>query len=217
MATIVLVEDHPIVREGIRALITKASSHRIVAECGDGATALKLVATHRPDVLVVDLRIPALDGLEVTRRVRKKFPATAVVVLSMFSSDSFVSTAFQNGALAYVLKNSDIKELNVAIDSALAGKKYLSQGLSKRVNRDPIRSEKYLLLTTREREILQLIGEGLTASEISDKFSISIRTVEKHRANLMKKLELKNHADLIRFALQRGLIPLNIGDENLPA
>jgi DNA-binding NarL/FixJ family response regulator len=210
MSTIVLVEDHPIVREGIRALISKTTSHRVVAECGDGVAALQLVETHRPDVLIADLRIPGLDGLEVTRRVRKNYPSTVVVVLSMFASDSFVATAFDNGALAYVLKNSDIKELSEAIDSALAGRKFLSKGLAGRVNRGPLASDRYELLTTREREILQLIGEGLTAAQISDRISISIRTVEKHRANLMKKLAVKNHADMIRFALQRGLIPLEI-------
>ena len=214
MATVVLVEDHPIVREGIRAFLTQTSIHEVVAECGDGATALKLVAEHRPDVLIADLRMPGLDGLEVTRRVTRDFPSTRVVVLSMFASDSYVSRAFRNGAIAYVLKNSDIKELNSAIESAIEGQKFMSKGIASRATREPIPLDRYELLTAREREILQLVGEGYTAEEVSDKLSISIRTVEKHRSNLMKKLEVRNHADMIRFALQRGLIPLDIkGDE----
>ncbi|MCH8246776.1 MAG: response regulator transcription factor [Bacteroidetes bacterium] len=210
MATVVLVEDHPIVREGIRAFLTQTTKHTVVAECGDGATALELVKEHRPDVLIADLRMPGLDGLEVTRRVHKDYPNTAVVVLSMYSSDSYVSRAFRNGALGYVLKNSDIKELNDAIASALIGKRFLSKGLASRVHREPILADRYELLTAREREVLQLVGEGMSATEISQKLTISTRTVEKHRSNIMKKLEVKNHADMIRFALQRGLIPLDI-------
>jgi len=210
MATVVLVEDHPIVREGIRAFLTQTTKHKVVAECGDGATALELVKEHRPDVLIADLRMPGLDGLEVTRRVHQDYPNTAVVVLSMYSSDSYVSRAFRNGALGYVLKNSDIKELNDAISSALIGKRFLSKGLASRVHREPIPGDRYELLTAREREVLQLVGEGMSAAEISEKLTISTRTVEKHRSNIMKKLEVKNHADMIRFALQRGLIPLDI-------
>jgi len=214
MATILLCEDHPIVREGIRAFLNQTSKHEVVAECGDGATALELVAEHRPDVVIADLRMPGLDGLEVTRRVTRDFPSTRVVVLSMFASDSYVSRAFRNGAIAYVLKNSDIKELNAAIESAIDGKRFISKGIANCANREPIPLDRYELLTSREREILQLVGEGYTADEIADKLSISNRTVEKHRSNLMKKLEVKNHADMIRFALQRGLIPLDIKDDS---
>lgn len=210
MASVLLVEDHPIVREGIRAFLTQTSLHEVVAECEDGVTALELVAKHRPDVVIADLRIPRLDGLEVTRRVVQKYPSTKVVVLSMYSSDSYVASALRNGALAYVLKNSDIKELNAAIESALSGKRYLSSALANRVSREPVTKDRYELLTTREREILQYVAEGLTAAKVSEMLNISIRTVEKHRSNLMHKLEVKNHADVIRYALQRGLIPLAV-------
>lgn len=210
MASVIIVEDHPIVREGVRAFLTQTSSHEVVAECADGVSALELVSQHRPDVLIVDLRIPRLDGLEVTRRVVQKFPSTKVVVLSMYSSDSYVASALRHGALAYVLKNSDIKDLNKAIDSVLSGVCYLSSGLATRVNRDLIPDDRYELLTTREREILQHVAEGKTAAAISELLNISIRTVEKHRSNLMQKLKVKNHADVIRYALQRGLIPLTV-------
>ena len=132
------------------------------------------------------------------------------MVLSAYSGDSHVSLALRNGALAYVLKISDIKELHDAIVSALSGKRFISKGLRNRAQSEPIPADRYELLTTREREILQMVGEGLTMSEISETLSISIRTVEKHRSNLMQKLEVKNYADLIRFALQRGLIPLDL-------
>ena len=210
MATVVLTEDHPIVREGIRALLTQTPEHEVVAECGDGVTALKLVEEHRPDVLIIDLSMPGLDGLEVTRRVHLDFPNIAIVVFSAYSSDSYVSLAFRNGALGYVLKDSDMKELNDAIASALNGKRFISKSLASSTQREPIPADRYELLTTREREILQLVGEGLTALEISEKLLISVRTVEKHRSNLMHKLEVKNYADLIRFVLQRGLISLDL-------
>jgi len=209
MSTIVLAEDHPIVREGVRAYLKKSTAHEVVAECGDGKTAIRLVEEFHPDVLIADLRMPELDGLEVTRRVCKQFPRTAVVVLSMFSSESFVTRAFENGALAYVLKNSDIQELNAAIASALHGEKYLSQGIRHGESREPIPPDRYEMLTGREREVLQLIGEGYSDAEISDKLFISGRTVEKHRAHIIRKLTLKNHADIVRYALQRGLVPLD--------
>ncbi len=210
MASVLLVEDHPIVREGIRAFLTQKSLHEVIAECEDGVTALELVAKHRPDIVIVDLRIPRLDGLEVTRRVVQKYPSTKVVVLSMYSSDSYVASALRHGALAYVLKNSDIRELNAAIESALAGKRYLSSALSNWDSREPVPQDRYELLTTREREILQYAAEGHTAADISGMLNISIRTVEKHRSNLMHKLDMKNHADVIRYALQRGLVPLSV-------
>ncbi|MCH8123737.1 MAG: response regulator transcription factor [Bacteroidetes bacterium] len=209
MATVVIAEDHPIVRKGIRAFLTQTTEHEIVAECGDGIAALELVKEHRPDVLITDLRMPGLDGLEVTRRVHQDYPNTAVVVLSAYSSDSYVSRAFRNGALAYLLKDSDIMELNDAITSALSGKRFISKSLASRTQREPTLTDRYELLTARQREVLHLIGEGLTTPEISEKLSISGRTVEKHRSNLMQKLEVKNYADLIRFALQRGLSPLD--------
>ena len=209
MATVVIAEDHPIVRKGIRAFLTQTTEHEIVAECGDGIAALELVKELRPDVLITDLRMPGLDGLEVTRRVHQDYPNTAVVVLSAYSSDSYVSRAFRNGALAYLLKDSDIMELNDAITSALSGKRFISKSLASRTQREPTLTDRYELLTARQREVLHLIGDGLTTPEISEKLSISGRTVEKHRSNLMQKLEVKNYADLIRFALQRGLSPLD--------
>ena len=210
MSTIVLAEDHPLVREGIRAHLKKTTNHEVVAECGDGKTALELVELHRPDVLIADLRMPGLDGLELTRRVVKRFPRTAVVVLSMFASDSFVSTAFTNGARAYVLKNADVRELNQAISSALRGETFVSSSLARRGGREPLPSDRYERLSSREREVVQLIGEGFKDSEISDALHISIRTIEKHKANIISKLDLKNHADIVRYALQRGLVPLDI-------
>ena len=210
MATVLLVEDHPIVREGIRAYLTQTSLHEVIAECQDGVTALELVAKHRPDVVIADLRIPRLDGLEVTRRVVQKFPSTKVVVLSMYSSDSYVASALRHGALAYVLKNSDIKELNAAIESALSGKRFLSSALAGKVSREPVPQDRYELLTSREREILQHVAEGMTAANISELLHISVRTVETKRSTLMHKLEMKHHADVIRYTLQRGLIPLSV-------
>jgi len=210
MASVLLVEDHPIVREGVRAFLARNTRHELVGECEDGNAALDLVKQHSPDVVIVDLRIPGLDGLEVTRRIVQYHPASKVVVLSTYASDSYVAGALRNGALAYVLKNSDIKELNKAIESALLGRRFLSSGISTTMSREPVPQDRYDLLTAREREILQLVAEGNTAAVIADRLHISARTVEKHRSNLMHKLEVKNHADVIRYALQRGLIPLTV-------
>ena len=217
MATVVVAEDHSIVREEIRELLTQTTEHELVAECGVGVAALELVKEHRPDVLVTDLGLPGLDGLDVMRRVHEDFPNTAIVVLSVYSGDSFVSLAFRNGALAYVLKYSDIKELNDAIVTALNGERFISKSLARRAPNTPTLADRYELLTAREREILHLIGEGLTAPEISGKLWISGRTVEKHRSNIMHKLEMTNRADMIRFAVQQGLIPLDHASDRAAA
>ncbi len=214
MATIVIVEDHPIVREGVKAYLTQKTSHHVLAECEDGLSALKAVDELRPDVLVVDLRLPGLDGLEVTRRVTEKYPWTKVVVLSMHACDSFVSRALHFGASAYVLKNSDIKDLKDAIDSAIAGRHFLSRALSAGLDRAGAPRDRYDALTSREREILQLVAEGKSAHDIADTLFISVRTVEKHRSNLMKKLELHSHAEVIRYALERELMPLSLQEKS---
>jgi DNA-binding NarL/FixJ family response regulator len=208
MATIVLAEDHPFVREGIRSYLASSTHHSVVAECSSGLTALSAVNEHVPDLLLVDLRLPEMDGLEVIRRVNSEHPLVRIIVISMHAGSAYVTRAVRNGAHGYLLKNSDVKDLSQAIEVVLNGGTWFSPSVSAAVDQAGNVSDPYDDLTPRERQVLQLVAEGKTAADIKDILFISARTVEKHRSNLMKKLNLHSHAEVIRYALQRGLIPL---------
>jgi DNA-binding NarL/FixJ family response regulator len=209
---ILLADDHQIVREGLRQLLEAQPDFAVVAETGDGLAVAPLAASLRPNVLVLDLRLPGLGGLEVLRRVRHQSPSTRVVMLSMYDSPAYVAKALAGGACGYVLKTSAADELVRAIRSALAGRQYLDASLpaeaigqqrrlASRV-RDP-----YEALTPREREVLHMVGEGLSSAEIAGRLSISPRTVEMYRRHIAGKLDLTGQAALARYALQRGLLP----------
>jgi len=171
-------------------------------------TALSAVNEHSPDVLLVDLRLPEMDGLEVIRRVNADHPLVRIIVISMHAGSAYVTRAVRNGAHGYLLKNSDVNDLSHAIDVVLDGGTWFSPSVSAFIDKAGNVSDPYEDLTPRERQVLQLVAEGKTASDIKDVLFISARTVEKHRSNLMKKLNLHSHAEVIRYALQRGLIPL---------
>jgi DNA-binding NarL/FixJ family response regulator len=210
--TILLADDHPIVREGLRRLLEAESDIAVVAETGDGLEVVPLAERLRPAVVVLDLMLPGLGGLEVARRLRQQLPQTRVVVLSMYGSPGYVAEALAGGANGYVLKKSTWSELVTAIRSAIAGEIYLDSSLSpaaieqhQRRTRGP--QDPYGTLTRREREVLHLVGEGLSSVEIAARLGISPRTVEMHRRHLMQKLELTGQAALVRYALQRGLHP----------
>jgi len=214
MTTLILAEDHPIVRQGIRKLLEAVPDLSIIAETGDGLEALRLVEHLKPDVAVVDLTLPGLDGLEVTRQIKKRVPRTQVAIFSMHSNEAYVVEAFRNGATAYVLKASGIEDLVQAIRDMLEGKRFLSPALHQNqieayARADEVIKDRYKTLTSREREVLQLVAEGYTSVQIAEKLFISPRTAETHRSNLMAKLGLHIQADLVRYALQRGLIPLS--------
>ena len=214
MPTIVLADDHPIVRSGLRALLEAEPDYEIIGEAEDGRTALDLVERLRPALLVVDVMMPGLGGLEVTRLVTQRVPGTRVIVLSLHSNEAYVLEALRNGAAAYVLKNSSTFALVEAVREVMAGHRYLSPPLTERaisayISRTTTHLEavdRYELLTTREREILHLAAEGLTNPEIGERLHISPRTAETHRANLMRKLNLTTQADLLKYALHRGLL-----------
>jgi two-component system response regulator NreC len=214
MITIVLADDHHIVRQGLRALLEAESDFSVVGEAGDGLEALRLADQLNPNVLVLDLMMPGLNGLEVARQMTKHAPQTRIVVLSMYSNEAYVLEALGNGASAYVLKDSSSADLVHAVREVAAGRRYLSPPLSDRAieayqeKAKAATLDKYETLTTREREVLQLAVEGHTSTEIAARLGISSRTAEAHRSNLMHKLGLHTQADLIRYALRRGIIPL---------
>lgn len=215
MTTIVLADDHHLVRAGLRSLLEAEPDFEVVGEAADGLTAIQMVERLSPDVLIADLMMPDLNGLEVTRHVSQSTPATRVVILSMHANEPYVLEALRNGASAYVLKESRADDLVHAVHEVLLGRRYLSPPLSERAIQSYISKtqaetlDPYETLTTREREILHLTAQSYSATEIAERLSLSPRTVETHRANLMRKLDLHTQTDLIRYALRRGIIPLD--------
>lgn len=210
MIRIVLADDHTVVREGFRMVLETQNDFLVVGEACGGLEAISLVEQLRPDVLVVDLMMPGINGLEVVRQVRK---LTHTVVLTMHDHEAYVLEALRNGAFGYVLKDATTKELLEAVRKAAAGQRYLSAPFADRAielyaqmnsseNEDP-----YETLTDREREVLQLVGQGHSNQVVGAMLQISPRTVEVHRAKLMRKLNIKSQMDLMRYAIQRGIVP----------
>lgn len=211
--TVALADDHHIVRQGLRLVLERALEFELAGEAADGLEAVQLVEEKRPDVLVIDLMLPRLHGLEVVKQVSKSFPGTQTLVLSMYSDEPFVMEAMRNGASGYLLKDCDGDEFLKAIRTVAAGKRYLTEVLAERALsgylEHPGKSslDVYDTLTNRERTVLQLAAEGLSSSKIAAKLFISPRTAETHRANLMRKLGLSSQTDLVRFAIRKGIIP----------
>lgn len=218
MITIMLAEDHQIVRQGLRAMLETEADFAILGETGDGLTTLQQLEQGQPEVLILDLMLPGLNGLEVTRQVSRRWPQVRVVILSMHANEAYVLEAFRHGAAAYVLKESSMSDLVHAVREAVAGRRYLSPPLSEermgaylqKAQTTPL--DPYETLTSREREVFQLVAEGCTSAEVAARLVISPRTVEMHRANLMRKLNLRSQTELIRTALRRGIVLLDDKD-----
>lgn len=213
MITILLADDHHILREALRLLLETQPDFQVVAETGDGLGAPALIEKYQPDILIVDMQMPGLSGLEVARQTKRLSPATKVIVLSMHDAEAYVVEALQFGAAAYVLKKSSSSELVYAIRQAIEGHQYLSPSLNERAieaykqrSQESRVEDPYDSLTAREREILQLAADGLSNPQIAQRLTISARTVEMHRANLMKKLDLKTKTDLVKYAIKRGMV-----------
>lgn len=209
----VLAEDHTILREGLRALLSSEPGVEIVCEAKDGHEAVRCVDTSSPDMILMDLSMPKMNGLEAIRDIRKRHPGTKILVLTVHSTEEYIHAALEAGADGYVLKDSSHAELLMAIKSVASGKRYLSPEASGKViegylEGQKVRRKKTLMdeLTQREREVLKLIAEGYRNREIAEMLFISVKTVEKHRGSLMKKLDLHNSAALTSFALEKGLI-----------
>ncbi|HEY7091949.1 MAG TPA: response regulator transcription factor, partial [Ktedonobacterales bacterium] len=214
VASVVLVDDHPIVREGMRRLLAAQQEYTVVEEADLGLVGLEAVERLRPDLAIVDLLLPDLNGIEVTRRMLRASPSTRVVALSMYADELHVVEALRAGATAYLVKGASAEEILTALREALAGRRFLSAPLTERIIEEyfaqapntPRKADRYELLTAREREVLEWLARGLTYAEIGDKLTISPRTAETHRTNLMRKLDLKTSSDITLYAVQRGLI-----------
>lgn len=209
--SVLLADDHELVRAGFRALLQTIAGVRVVAEADDGRKALDLVRTHRPDVVLMDIAMPGLNGLEATSRIAKEFPETRVLILSMHKSEEYVLRALKCGAAGYLLKDASPSELEMAIRSVARGDTYLSPPVSKQVIDDYRQRTGHGqgpldLLTARQREILQLVAEGRSTKEIADVLHVSVKTVETHRAQLMERLDIHDVAGLVRYAIRMGLI-----------
>lgn len=212
--TVVLADDHPIVRQGLRHLLENDPEFHVVGEAGDGIETIRLTEALKPDVLVVDMMMPGLNGLEVLRQLKRISPLTHAIVLSMQSVNAYVVEALNLGADGYVLKDTGPSELINAIHAVTQGSRYISEKLLERLetngrNVEDAPMDTYQTLTAREREILQLTVEGKSSTEIGEKLVISPRTVEVHRSKLMKKLALHNQTELIRYAIKRGILPMD--------
>ena len=212
--TVVLADDHPIVRQGLRTLLEAEGDFAVIGEEAVGLKVVELVERLRPNVLLLDVRLPGLNGLEITRQMVQRALPTRIVILSMHANETYVLEALRHGAAGYILKDATPTEMLKAIREVAAGRRYLSPALSERAidayaekaQTAPV--EAYETLTTREREILQLAAESTSLGEIAARLGISPRTVETHRENLMRKLGLQSQTDLIRYALRRGILPL---------
>lgn len=211
MITAIIADDHEIVRRGLRTVLESDGTCKVVAEAADGLAAVQMVEKHKPTVLILDLNMPRLHGIEVLRQTRASSPHTRVMVLSMHNDEAYVIETLRGGAMAYILKGSESQEIARALAEVLAGRRFLSAPLSEwAINAlvakpadsgDPLQA-----VTPRERMVLQLAAEGASNSEIAEKLFISPRTAETHRTNLLRKLGLQTQTDLVRFAIRKGLI-----------
>ncbi len=208
-ARVLIVDDHPLVRKGIRSVLEAEPSIEVVGEASDGMEALKECAALNPDVMILDITMPLLNGLEVSSRVRSEHPRTKVILLTMHEEDEYFFQALSVGASGYMVKGARSEELITAIHSVMQGGVYLQPSLAKELVTDYLRTKAataYDGITQREVEVLQLIAEGLTNKQIGEKLFISITTVQTHRAHLMEKLNLHTQADLIKYAMRKGLL-----------
>jgi DNA-binding NarL/FixJ family response regulator len=212
---VVLADDHALVRAGIRALLESLEGIQVLAEADDGREALQLVEAHRPDLILMDIAMSGLNGLEATKRITRDYPATRVVILSMHANEEYVLQSLRAGASGYLLKDAGTVELEIAIKAVANGETYLSPPVSKHVISDYVRrisggeqeaSSTLDRLTLRQREILQLIAEGQTTQEIARSLHIGVKTVETHRMQLMERLDIHDVAGLVRYAIRVGLV-----------
>lgn len=210
---ILLADDHTVIRRGLRALLERQNGFAVVAEAADGREAVETAAAVGPDVAVIDIGMPNMNGIEAARRITEKRPETAVVILSMHADESYVLRALKSGARGYLLKDSPEDDLINAIRAVHNGKAFFSPEISKMLAEDYMRQmrqrgveDSYELLTRREREILQMLGEGNSNKDVATKLNLSLHTVETHRGNVLEKLNLHSTAEMILYAVRKGIV-----------
>jgi DNA-binding NarL/FixJ family response regulator len=214
--TVLLVEDHTIVRKGLRSLLESEADIRVVGEAENGREAIEKVDELRPDVVVMDIGMPGLNGLEATRQIKKRFTDVQVLILTVHTGEEYILQILRAGASGYLVKQAAPAELISAIQAVHRGQAFLSPSISKKVLEDYVqraeataRGDSLERLTDREREVLQLIAEAYSTREIAEQLHISVKTVETHRAHLMEKLGLHSTAELTRYAIRKGVVTLD--------
>jgi DNA-binding NarL/FixJ family response regulator len=210
---VLLGDDHTVLRQGLRKILEERRDWRVVAEAGNGRDAVREALALTPDVAILDIGMPLLNGIEATRQIARRAPSVRVLILSMHSDQAYVTQAVQAGARGYLLKDSAADELIEAIAAVSTGKSFFSPAVAQVVFNDYVRSlankgitDPYDSLSEREREVLQLVAEGRSSKEIAELLSISPATVETHRAHLLQKLQLHNTVEVVRYATRRGII-----------
>lgn len=213
MIRILLADDHTVVRKGLRLLLENQPDFQVVGDAADGREAIAMAEQQRPDVMVMDVAMPVLNGIEAARQIAAKLPSIAIVFLSMHSDEGYVLKALKAGARAYLLKDSAEYDLISAVKAVCAGKAFFSPAISKMLAEDYIRQmrdqkvdDTFELLTTREREVLQLLAEGRSNKEVATFLELSPHTVETHRSNILEKLNLHTGAELILYAIRKGVV-----------
>lgn len=210
---ILLADDHTVMRSGLRVLLERHQPFAVVAEAANGREALELTEAHHPDVAVLDIAMPGLNGIDASSQIVARHPRTAVIILSMHSDESYVLRALKAGARGYLLKDAPEADLIRAIEAVHEGKAYFSPAISKLMVEDYMRQlqqrgtdDSYELLTAREREVLQLLAEGKSNKEVASALHLSVHTVETHRSNILEKLNLHGTPELILYAVRKGVI-----------
>jgi DNA-binding NarL/FixJ family response regulator len=208
---VLLADDHALVRAGIRALLEGLEGVVVVAEAGNGSEVLELARKHRPDVVLLDISMPGIGGLEASAQLKQELPEVRVVMLSMHANEEYVLQALRAGAVGYMLKDSATAELELALQAVMEGETYLSPPISRQVVEGYVQrvgAEQPAAdhLTPRQRQVLQLIAEGLSTKEIAYRLELSVKTVETHRAQLMERLQIRDIAGLVKYAIRNGLV-----------
>lgn len=208
---VLIADDHTLVRAGIRSLLDKLPDVHVVAEATDGREVLTRLRAYETDVVLMDISMPHLNGLDATRYILREFPKVRVLIISMHQNDQYVWQALSAGASGYLLKDTDITELSIAINAVMRGNSYLSPEIAKYLVKDYVRRAEGIdsmrdVLTPRQREVLQLMAEGRSTKKIAEILNISIKTVESHRAQLMERLDIHDVAGLVRYAIKAGLM-----------
>ena len=217
---VIIVDDHALVRAGFCSLLKNLSGIQVVAEAEEGYEALRLIKEKKPDIVLLDLSMPGLNGIEVAFRISKEFPEVRTIILSMHVNEEYVLQAMRVGAAGYLMKDSKSEELDLAIKTVASGKTYLSPPVSQKVIEEyikqPLKSGSiahktgvYERLTPRQREVVQLITEGFTSKEIAKKLNVSVKTIDTHRTQIMERLNIHDIASLVRYAIRMGIVKLD--------